>query len=140
MKNFRISISECVSRLNKIDISNMEKSDVTVSELSNILNTYKGMTSIIESDLSTLSNLDNISVKSDNMIKVKEAVYLGTSYLMRANSTMGKLIEVSHENVQSILTQFINYEDAELNVQFESAITDLVNQNSDEDDDYDDFI
>ena len=140
MKNFRNIISECTSKLDKIDISNMEKNNVTVEEVSNILRDYKSTQVTIESDISSLGILKDISVNSNNVVKVREAVYLGTSYLMRANSVMGKLVEVSHENSQDILTQFVTYDAEESNIQFESAMNNIIRQNSMDDDDYDDFI
>lgn len=144
MKSFRDTISECSSKLDKIDTFNMERSNVSVDEVMNILNNYRSTDSVIESDMSSLNNLSNtlsnISVKPDNAVKVREAVYLGTSYLMKANSVMGKLVEVSHENTQDILTQFVTYEDAEMNAQFESAVANVIRQSSIDDDDYDDFI
>lgn len=140
MKNFRNTVSECTSKLDKIDISSMEKSNVSVEEVSDILNNYKDTQITIESDMSSLGNLKDISVNPNNVVKVREAVYLGTSYLMRANSVMGKLVEVSHENSQDILTQFVTYDAEESNIQFESAMTSIIRQESIDDDDYDDFI
>lgn len=139
MKNFRNTVSECTSKLDKIDISNMEKGNVSVEEVSDILNSYKSTQVTIESDMSSLGDLKDISIDPNNVVKVREAVYLGTSYLMKANSVMGKLVEVSHENSQDILTQFVTYEAEESNIQFESAMNNIIRQNS-MDDDYDNFI
>jgi hypothetical protein len=145
MKSFRTTVSECMSKLNKIDVSKMETSDVTFEELSNILNEYKNTKVFIENTVDSLITPNSVgrlsivskNIDSKNVVKVREAVYLGTQYLMVAESTLNTLINKLHENTENILCEFVFF-DTSSDVQFESAMSNIIRQNIEEDDE--DFI
>ena len=133
MKPFMELVSECSSKLDKIDIDNMERTDVSVMEVSKVLDKFKNTKLSKEKDKSKIDELKEKlakakeEAKKKKPAKVKEAVYVGTSYLMRASSVLDKLNTVSHENTVDILTQFINHEvSPEATAHFENAISNLV--------------
>ena len=133
MKPFLDIVSECDAKLDKIDIDNMESADISVMEVSKVLNKFKNTKSSKEKDKSKIDELKEKLAKAKEKAKkkeptkVKEAVYLGTSYLMRASSVLDKLNTVSHENVVNILAEFVNCEiSAEATAHFENAITNLI--------------
>ena len=133
MKPFMDLVSECSTKLDKIDIDNMERTDVSVMEVSKVLDKFKNTKLSKEKDKSKIDELKEKlakakeEAKKKKPAKVKEAVYVGTSYLMRASSVLDKLNTVSHENTVDILTQFINHEvSPEATAHFENAISNLV--------------
>lgn len=134
MKPFMELVSECSAELDKIDIDNMERTDVPVAEVSKVLDKFKKSKLSKEKDKSKIDELKEKLAKAKEEAKkkkepakVKEAVYLGTSYLMKANSVLDKLTTVSHENTVNILTQFVNHEvSSEATAHFESTMTTLV--------------
>ena len=132
MKSFVELVSECTDRLNNIDIDNMEKSDVSVLEVSDVLNSFKKTKQSKEKDKSVLDNLKksvskNKEESKKKVSKVKEAVHLGASYLMKASYVLDKLTTVSHENTVNILTQFVNHESSAIaEAQFESMVTSII--------------
>lgn len=133
MKPFMELVSECSAKLDKIDIDNMERTDVSVMEVSKVLDKFKNTKLSKEKDKSKIDELKEKlakakeEAKKKKPAKVKEAVYMGTSYLMRASSVLDKLNTVSHENTVNILTQFINHEvSPEATAHFENAISNLV--------------
>lgn len=133
MKPFMDLVSECSTKLDKIDIDNMERTDVSVMEVSKVLDKFKNTKLSKEKDKSKIDELKEKlakakeEAKKKKPAKVKEAVYMGTSYLMRASSVLDKLNTVSHENTVDILTQFINHEvSPEATAHFENAISNLV--------------
>lgn len=141
VKPFIKLVSECSERLDKIDIGNIEKSDVSVMEVSKVLHKLKNAKLSKEKDKSKLAEIKDKMLKNKdkakkNAAKVKEAVYAGTAYLMKANSILERVITVSHENATNIVLEFINYEvSEEATVQFESSISRFIYQNNLEDDD-----
>ena len=133
MKPFMDLVSECSTKLDKIDIDNMERTDVSVMEVSKVLDKFKNTKLSKEKDKSKIDELKEKlakakeEAKKKKPAKVKEAVYVGTSYLMRASSVLDKLNTVSHENTVDILTQFINHEvSPEATAHFENTISNLV--------------
>ena len=133
MKPFIELVSECSAKLDKIDIDNMERTDVSVMEVSKVLDKFKNTKLSKEKDKFKIDELKEKlakakeEAKKKKPAKVKEAVYVGTSYLMRASSVLDKLNTVSHENTVDILTQFINHEvSPEATAHFENAISNLV--------------
>ena len=144
MKSFKETISECSDRLNTIDISKMTRNNVAIEELCDTLNNYKETKAINECNEFALENItecNNMINSYKNKMMIKEAVYLGTEFLMRAATVAESLIESSYFNTQNILSEFVLYESSEdATAQFESAMSNLIDQESDEDDDYEDFI
>lgn len=146
MKSLRKLISECTAKLDKIDIDNIERADLPVTEVSNVLNKFRNTRLSKEKDKSKLDELKEKLAKAKEEAKkkkepakVKEAVYLGTSYLMRASSILDKLNMVSHENTINILAEFVNCEVSdEASAQFESTVENLIHPRYmySEDDDY----
>lgn len=132
MKSFATLVSECNDRLNKIDLDNLERTDVSVSEVSDVLNKFKKTDSTKEKVKSKLDDLKNKVLKNKEdsekgKSKIKEAVYLGASYLIKASCKLDKINTVSHENTVEILTQFVNCETSELSqAHFESAVTSIL--------------
>lgn len=135
MKSFSQLVSECTDRLNKIDLDNLERTDVSVSEISDVLNKFKKTDSDKEKAKSTIDDLKNKVLKNKEdsekkETKIKEAVYLGASYLIKANYKLDKINTVSHENTVEILTQFVNCETSELSqAHFEAAISSIIRPN-----------
>ena len=143
MKNFRNTVSECTSRLDKIDISKMEKTDVSFNEFSSILNEYKNTEVFIENTIDSLSKLINTSELSksknvtNNAVKIREAAHLGTEYLMRAEYTMSTLVNALNENNENILCEFVYCETSpETSARLESVIENTIKQNSEDDEDF----
>lgn len=146
MKSFRNAVSECTSRLNKIDVSLLSETDIDIDKISEALALYKNTESDMQVNESVFVDLNETdkyknTINSNNLIRIREAVHLGTEYLMRANSIMDKIMMISHENNEKILSEFVLCEVSEKSeIQFESAMANIIYQNSLEDDDYDDFI
>lgn len=133
IKPFMKLVSECSAKLDKIDIDNMERTDASVMEISKVLDKFKNTKLSKEKDKSKEEDVKEKlakakeEAKKKEPAKVKEAVYLGTSYLMRANSVLDKVITATHENTVEILTQFVNHEvSPEATAHFESTLSNLV--------------
>lgn len=144
ISSFKQLISECDSRLHD---HKYEGNKVSVDELSNILNNYKNTDILVESDISTLNEIkENLgkckdSVKSENLLKIKEAVYGATNYLMTAFTTVEELAARSYMNNVGILCEFVYGQTSdESTALFESTMSNIIRQNSNDDDDYEDFI
>lgn len=140
MNSFKDTISDCTSALDRVDVSAMDKTDVSIKDLTSVLSTYKSTSSIIDNSIDSLNNLNRNEIEtSKDLVKIKEAVYLGTEYLMRAANVVDTLVKVSHENAECILSEFVVCEASEnATIQFESVMSNMMNQAKDND--YDDFI
>ena len=145
MKSFRDLISECSAKLN---FEKPEVIDISMDDLSNIFETYKNTDIVVEKDASVLKKVkyklkdskDKVKSKIKNVVKVKEAVYEATEYLLKATCVVECLISHSNSNNVNILCEFISSETSdEASLLFESTMTNIIRQNS-IDDDYDDFL
>ena len=140
MKSFNDIISECSDRLNSIDISKMTRNDVAIEELCNALSNYKETKVINECNEFALENIikcKDIVNSYKNKMMIKEAVYLGTEYLMKAATIAESLIESSYLNTQNILSEFVSFETSEeATVHFESVMSKFIDRETDEDDEY----
>ena len=127
-------VSECSDKLDKIDISNIEKTDVSIYEVSKVLDKLKKEKLSKEKDKSKIAELKDKLMKEKEKskkepAKVKEAVYEASAYLMKAGNIFERLTTVSHENAVKILSEFINYEVSnEATALFESSVNRIMNR------------
>lgn len=143
MNSFRTLVSESFSKLEKVDLSKEEK-NISMEELSDIIVDYKNTDIITEKNVFAIKSLkDKLKSckgkKSKSKTACKEAVYLASGYLMRANCVLESVLSAIHADNEEVLSEFVFSESSEdASTMFESTISSMIYSDSFDDDD--DFI